>query len=177
MIDHKVVTVNNIDIANSLPFTLIAGPCVVESEDHALKTAKTISDVSNKLGINFIYKSSFDKANRSSISSNRGLGMNEGLRILESVKKNLNINIITDVHEKEQCKEVKSVVDILQIPAFLCRQTDLLQEAAYTKKAVMVKKGQFLAPWEMTNVIKKLEVAGCEKLYYVKEEHRLATII
>ena len=117
-----------------------------------------------ELEINFIYKSSFDKANRTSIASSRGIGIEEGLKILASIKKELDMSIITDVHEKEQCQEVASVVDILQIPAFLCRQTDLLNKAAHTGKAVMVKKGQFLAPWEMSNIVNKLNKAGCNKI-------------
>ncbi len=161
---NKSVIIKDKEINNNNPFTLIAGPCVIESSDHAISMATKIKAICDELSIKFIYKSSFDKANRSSISSNRGVGMKEGLKIFELLKNRLDLEIITDVHEKSQCLEVMSVVDILQIPAFLCRQTDLLQEAAKTGRVVMVKKGQFLAPWEMNNIVKKLEVAGCSKI-------------
>ena len=161
---NKSVVINNLEVNNSKPFILIAGPCAIESKAHAYDIASIIKDICLELKIDFIYKSSFDKANRTSISSSRGVGIGEGLKILESLKKDLKINVITDVHEKEQCEEVSSVVDVLQIPAFLCRQTDLLNKAAYTGKAVMVKKGQFLAPWEMSNIVQKLESAGCDKI-------------
>ena len=164
MIDHKVVTVDDIDIGNSLPFTLIAGPCVVESEDHALKTAKTISDISNKLGINFVYKSSFDKANRTSMNSERGLGLEKSMEIFKEIKKVIGCPIISDVHEINQIELLSEYIDIIQIPAFLCRQTDLLIEAAQTNKPIMVKKGQFLAPWDMKNVIDKLSENGDGKI-------------
>ena len=162
--NNKSVNINNLEVNNLRPFILIAGPCAIESKTHAFDMAAKIKDICLDLNIDFIYKSSFDKANRTSISSSRGIGIEEGLKVLEAIKKDLNINIITDVHEKEQCQEVASVVDVLQIPAFLCRQTDLLNKAAYTDKAVMVKKGQFLAPWEMSNVVSKLEKAGCNKI-------------
>ena len=162
--DNKSVKINNFEINNLNPFILIAGPCAIESKDHAVDMASKIKEICIELEINFIYKSSFDKANRTSITSSRGVGMEEGLKILSSIKKELDISIITDVHEKEQCQEVASVVDILQIPAFLCRQTDLLNKAAHTGKAVMVKKGQFLAPWEMSNIVNKLNKAGCNKI-------------
>ena len=161
---NKNLVLNNIEIANDKPFILIAGPCVVESKDHALEMATKIKGICEELNISFIYKSSFDKANRTSIDSNRGIGLKDTLKIFEYLKKHLKVNIITDVHEKEQCNEIAKIVDILQIPAFLCRQTDLLIAAAKTNKAVMVKKGQFLAPWEMTNIIKKLTVAGANKI-------------
>jgi len=161
---NKNLVLNNIEIANDKPFILIAGPCVVESKDHALEMATKIKCICEELNISFIYKSSFDKANRTSIDSNRGIGLKDTLKIFEYLKKHLKVNIITDVHEKEQCNEIAKIVDILQIPAFLCRQTDLLIAAAKTNKAVMVKKGQFLAPWEMTNIIKKLTVAGANKI-------------
>ena len=164
MIDHKVVSLDGIDIANSLPFTLIAGPCVVESEDHALKTAKTISDISNKLGINFVYKSSFDKANRTSMNSERGLGLEKSKEIFKEIKKVIGCPIISDVHEINQIELLSEYIDIIQIPAFLCRQTDLLIEAAQTNKPIMVKKGQFLAPWDMKNVIDKLSENGDGKI-------------
>ena len=161
---NKTVFLNNLEINNKKPFILIAGPCAIESREHAIEMASMIKEICVELNINFIYKSSFDKANRTSIDSNRGIGMEEGLKIFEYLKHKLNISIITDVHEKVQCKEVADIVDVLQIPAFLCRQTDLLTEAAYTGKAVMVKKGQFLAPWEMSNIVNKLEKAGSKKI-------------
>jgi len=166
MLNKKIknLVLNNLEISNDKPFILIAGPCVVESKDHALEMATKIKSICEELNINFIYKSSFDKANRTSINSNRGIGLKNTLKIFEYLKKNLKINIITDVHEKEQCNEIAEIVDILQIPAFLCRQTDLLIAAAKTNKAVMVKKGQFLAPWEMSNIIKKLTVAGAKNI-------------
>ncbi len=162
--NNKSVKIKNFEINNLNPFILIAGPCAIESKDHAFDMAAKIKEICLQLEINFIYKSSFDKANRTSIASSRGIGIEEGLKILASIKKELDISIITDVHEKEQCQEVASVVDILQIPAFLCRQTDLLTKAALTGKAVMVKKGQFLAPWEMSNIVNKLNKAGCNKI-------------
>ena len=166
MLNKKIknLVLNNIEIANNKPFVLIAGPCVVESKDHALEMATKIKSICEELNISFIYKSSFDKANRTSIDSNRGIGLKDTLKIFEYLKKHLKVTIITDVHEKEQCNEIAKIVDILQIPAFLCRQTDLLIAAAKTNKAVMVKKGQFLAPWEMTNIIKKLTVAGASNI-------------
>ena len=161
---NKSVKIKDFEINNVNPFILIAGPCAIESKDHAFDMASKIKEICIELEINFIYKSSFDKANRTSIASSRGVGMEEGLKILSSIKKELDISIITDVHEKEQCQEVASVVDILQIPAFLCRQTDLLNKAAHTGKAVMVKKGQFLAPWEMANVAEKIASTGNKKI-------------
>ncbi len=161
---NKSVFLNDKEFNNNKAFTLIAGPCVIENIDHALKMATDIKTICDELNIKFIYKSSFDKANRSSISSNRGVGIKEGLKVFKYLKSHLGVDIITDVHEKSHCNEVMKVVDILQIPAFLCRQTDLLQEAAKTGKIVMVKKGQFLAPWEMDNIVKKLEAAGCSKI-------------
>ncbi|MBP7189933.1 MAG: 3-deoxy-8-phosphooctulonate synthase [Rickettsiaceae bacterium] len=156
----NIVKVRNVEIANHLPFALIAGPCQIESLDHALFTAKTINDITKRLGIGFIYKSSFDKANRTSANSARGVGIEEGLRILEKVKNEIDCPVITDVHNESQCATVAEVVDILQIPAFLCRQTDLLKSAAMTGKAINVKKGQFLAPWDMKNVHVKLQHFG-----------------
>ena len=141
-----------------IPF--IGGPCVIESRDHILKMAEEILKVTDKLDIPFIFKSSFDKANRTSIESFRGNGMDEGLKILEEVKSSFNIPVLTDIHHPEQAAIVSDVVDVLQIPAFLCRQTDLLTAAAKTGKIINVKKGQFLAPWDMANVIKKIEDSG-----------------
>jgi len=166
MLNKKIknLVLNDLEIANNKPFMLIAGPCVVESKDHALEIASKIKSICENLNIGFIYKSSFDKANRTSIDSNRGIGLKDTLKIFEYLKKHLKVNIITDVHEKEQCNEIAEIVDVIQIPAFLCRQTDLLIAAAKTNKAVMVKKGQFLAPWEMSNIIKKLTVAGAKNI-------------
>ena len=142
---------------------LIAGPCVIESSDHALKMANAIQDISDRVGLPVVYKSSFDKANRTSISSFRGLGMDEGLAILNKVKSETGIPILTDIHEPSQAVAAGEVADVLQIPAFLCRQTDLLIAAAKTGKPVNVKKGQFLAPWDMKNVVDKLSQSGCKK--------------
>ncbi len=145
-------------------FFLIAGPCVIESEAHALKMAEAIAAVAAKLDIPYVFKASYDKANRSSISSFRGLGMEEGLRVLAKVKAELGLPVLTDIHESHQVATVAEVADVLQIPAFLCRQTDLLVAAAQSGRIVNVKKGQFLAPWEMRNVVNKLEAAGGREL-------------
>ena len=150
------VTVNNISIANNLPFTLVAGPCQIETLDHALFISEGIKKITDKLNIPFIYKSSFDKANRTSAKAQRGTGIDKGLEILAKVKSEIGCPILTDVHNESQCRPVGEAVDILQIPAFLCRQTDLLKAAAETGKIVKVKKGQFLAPWDMKNVYDKL---------------------
>ena len=141
-------------------FKLIAGPCVIESEENVMLVAKKIKEITDKLDIPFVFKSSFDKANRTSINSFRGPGLEEGLRILNKVKTELNLKVTTDIHEPYQAEEVAKVVDIIQIPAFLCRQTDLLVSAAKTGKTVNVKKAQFLAPWDMKNVVGKLEESG-----------------
>lgn len=141
-------------------FRLFAGPCVIESEEMTLEIAKKIKDITNELGIEFVFKASFDKANRTSVYSYRGPGMEEGLRILRKVKETYNLKIITDIHEPYQAEPVAKVADIIQIPAFLCRQTDLLIAAAKTNKEINVKKAQFLAPWDMKNVVKKLEESG-----------------
>ena len=141
-------------------FKLIAGPCVIESEENVMLVAKKIKEITDKLDIPFVFKSSFDKANRTSINSFRGPGLEEGLRILNKVKRELNLKVTTDIHEPYQAEEVAKVVDIIQIPAFLCRQTDLLVAAAKTGKTVNVKKAQFLAPWDMKNVVGKLEESG-----------------
>lgn len=141
-------------------FKLIAGPCVIESEENVMLVAKKIKEITDELDIPFVFKSSFDKANRTSINSFRGPGLEEGLRILNKVKTELNLNVTTDIHEPYQAEEVAKVVDIIQIPAFLCRQTDLLVAAAKTGKTVNVKKAQFLAPWDMKNVVGKIEESG-----------------
>ena len=146
------------------PFFLIAGPCVIESEALALSTASDLKQITTELGIPFIYKSSFDKANRSSASSFRGPGMEEGLRILQKVKDELQVPVLTDVHEDTPLDEVASVVDVLQTPAFLCRQTNFIQNVARAGKPVNIKKGQFLAPWDMKNVVDKARAAGNEQI-------------
>jgi 2-dehydro-3-deoxyphosphooctonate aldolase (KDO 8-P synthase) len=149
-----------VGFGTDLPLAYILGPCVIESRDHALKTARFLAELGERRGIPLIYKSSFDKANRTSASSFRGIGVDEALRIFEAVKAETGLAVTTDVHEREQCAAVAEVVDILQIPAFLSRQTDLLVAAAETGRVVNVKKGQFLAPWDMKNVAKKLDSAG-----------------
>ena len=154
----KKIDLNNFSISNEDPMCLIAGPCVIESKDHAIKMAELIYNICNDLKINFIFKSSFDKANRSSLKSNRGLGLEKSLEIFQEIKDRFNCPITTDVHNEEQCKKLgnSNIVDILQIPAFLSRQTDLLIAAAKTKKIINVKKGQFLSPHDMSNIIDKI---------------------
>ena len=152
-----VVKIGKNNVANDLPLTLIAGPCLIESKEHAVDMAGKINEICSLLNINFIFKSSFDKANRTSIKSARGIGLNKSLSIFSEIKKKIKCSITTDVHESDQCSKVSKVVDLLQIPAFLCRQTDLLVAAAKTKKPVNVKKGQFLSPSEITNVINKIK--------------------
>lgn len=151
-------------IGKGHPLVIFSGPCVIESEDLALFTAETLKNLCDKLGINLVYKSSYDKANRSSFSSFRGPGLEEGLRILEKVKKTFDLPIITDVHSPEEAISAASVCDVLQIPAFLCRQTDLITAAASTQAIINVKKGQFMAPWDMENVVQKIRSAGNEKI-------------
>ena len=156
----KVRIGNKFDIGGTERFTLIAGPCVIESEELVMEVAGKLKEITDRLGINFVFKSSFDKANRSSIHGYRGPGIEEGLRILKKVKDTYNVPVVTDVHEAWQCAKVAEVVDIIQIPAFLCRQTDLLIAAAETGLPENVKKGQFLAPWDMKNVVTKMEESG-----------------
>ena len=156
----KHVSIGNVTVGNDLPFMLIAGPCQMESREHALDVAGKLSELTKKLGIGFIYKTSFDKANRTSSKAARGLGLEKSLPVFEAVKKAYGCPVLTDVHSEIQCVEVYSVVDVLQIPAFLCRQTDLLIAAAKTGCVVNVKKGQFLAPWDMKNVADKIAEAG-----------------
>ena len=146
------------------PHFLIAGPCVIENEKVVLDTATKLAAITRELGIPYIFKSSYDKANRSSITSFRGLGMKEGLAILKKVKEDIGVPVLTDIHNMHEVPLVAEIVDVLQIPAFLCRQTDLLVEAAKTGRVVNVKKGQFLSPWEMGNVVKKLEESGTKKI-------------
>lgn len=156
----KEIKVGKIKLGGKNPIALIAGPCVIESEKSALRHAKAIKKISDKYNIPFIFKSSYDKANRSSIKSFRGPGLNKGLATLKKVKTLLKVPVISDVHTPEEVKKASSVLDMIQIPAFLSRQTDLLLAAAKTKKPVNVKKGQFLSPWDAKNIIKKLEHAG-----------------
>lgn len=163
----KDVPVQNFLIGDKQPLAVMSGPCVIESEAHALETADFLKDLFGELNINFIYKSSYDKANRSSYSSFRGPGLKEGLRILEKVKSTFNVPVVTDVHTVEEAKEAGKICDIVQIPAFLCRQTDLIFAAAETGAVVSVKKGQFMAPWDMENVVKKIESAHNNKIILV----------
>ncbi|MGH6747858.1 MAG: 3-deoxy-8-phosphooctulonate synthase [Methyloceanibacter sp.] len=157
---NERVSAGPVSFAQAAPFALIAGPCVLESRAHALETAGALKAIATRLGIGLVYKSSFDKANRTSAASARGMGLAEALPIFAEVRETIGLPIITDVHEPEQCAPVAEAVDILQIPAFLCRQTDLLLAAAATGKPVNVKKGQFLAPWDMKNVVAKVVGAG-----------------
>jgi len=157
---NPVVTVGKTQFGNSLPLALIAGPCALESRAHAFDIAATLKEIAARLGIGFVYKTSFDKANRTSAHSARGLGLDKALAIFAELREQLGVPVLTDVHEPDQCEPVAEVVDILQIPAFLCRQTDLLVAAAKTGRVVNVKKGQFLAPWDMANVVEKVTGAG-----------------
>jgi 2-dehydro-3-deoxyphosphooctonate aldolase (KDO 8-P synthase) len=156
----RTVRIGAIAIANHLPFTLIAGPCQIESRGHALEVAAALRELQVLTGVPVIYKSSFDKANRTSASAARGIGMHEGLAILAEVRERTGLPVLTDVHTAEQCAPAAEAVDVLQIPAFLCRQTDLLLAAGATGCAINVKKGQFLAPWDMTNVASKIASTG-----------------
>ncbi|MCM8795639.1 MAG: 3-deoxy-8-phosphooctulonate synthase [Candidatus Omnitrophica bacterium] len=158
------VKVGSIIIGNNNPLVLIAGPCVIESERLCLETAQRIKEITDQLKIPFIFKSSFDKANRMSLDSFRGPGIKRGLKILAKVKKKLKIPILSDIHCREEIKEAAEVLDIIQIPAFLCRQTDIVVAAGKTKKVVNIKKGQFLAPWDILNIIKKVESTGNKKI-------------
>ena len=162
--ENKIVNCNGIKISNKNKISLIAGPCQLESEQHAMDMAGNIKNIISKFNIGFIYKTSFDKANRTSLSSKRGIGIEKSLPIFDKIKKELGIPVLTDIHNEEHCSIVSSHVDVLQIPAFLCRQTDLLIAAAKTKKIINVKKGQFLAPWDMINVTKKISDSGNENI-------------
>ena len=159
MNNHKVKCAN-FEISNDKAFTLIAGPCQLENEVHAIKVSTELKKITSELGINLIYKTSFDKANRTSLKGKRGMGLEKSLPIFDKIRKEIGLPVLTDVHTAEQCSILKDHVDVLQIPAFLCRQTDLLIAAAKTGKIINVKKGQFLAPWDMANVIKKIEDSG-----------------
>ena len=154
------VKCGKLTISNNNPFTLIAGPCQLENENHAIDVAKKLKEITDKLSIGLIYKTSFDKANRTSLKGKRGAGLEKSLPIFDKIRKDLGIPVLTDIHNVEQCALVSKHVDVLQIPAFLCRQTDLLIAAAKTGKVINVKKGQFLAPWDMVNVTKKISDSG-----------------
>ena len=156
--------IGKLEIGQDRPFTLIAGPCQIESRDHAVEMADALSTVCRELDIGLIYKSSYDKANRSSVNAARGVGMEMGLDILASIRERFDVPVLTDVHAAEQCAVAAEAVDVLQIPAFLCRQTDLLLAAGETGRAINVKKGQFLAPWDMANVAAKLASTGNERI-------------
>jgi len=160
----KTVTVGNVSISNDTSYTLIAGPCQIESLDHSLMLAEKIATAAEAAGISFIFKASYDKANRTSLSGKRGLGMDEGLKILAAVKEQFRCPVLTDVHEQWHCATAAEVVDVLQIPAFLSRQTDLLLAAGETGAAINVKKGQFMAPWDMRNVAAKIASTGNERI-------------
>ena len=157
---NTVVKAGNVTFSNTAPFALIAGPCQMESCDHAFMMAGKLKEICAKLGIGLVYKSSFDKANRTSLSGKRGMGLEKSLTIFADIRKELGLPVITDVHEISQCRELAPIIDILQIPAFLSRQTDLLVAAAQTGCVVNVKKGQFLAPWDMRNVVQKIVASG-----------------
>ena len=156
----SVVSIGSLNCGNDLPFTLIAGPCAMESADHAVFMADALVEITKRLGIGLVFKASFDKANRTSASGRRGIGLDKAMQIFADIKAKHSVPVITDIHERAQCKPVAQIVDVLQIPAFLCRQTDLLIEAAQTGRVINVKKGQFLAPWDMKNVVDKITGAG-----------------
>jgi 2-dehydro-3-deoxyphosphooctonate aldolase (KDO 8-P synthase) len=160
MPSQRVITIGRLSIGNELPITLIAGPCAIESRAHGLEISHALVEIAGRLRLNLIYKSSFDKSNRTSLVSARGLGMREGLAVLAEIRETLGCPVLTDVHAPEQCAPAAEAVDVLQIPAFLCRQTDLLIAAARTGRPINVKKGQFLAPWDMINVADKLVRSG-----------------
>lgn len=160
----KVIKVDQLEIANNRPLTIIAGPCQMESKDHAFEMCGALKQLAHNMGVQFIYKTSYDKANRTSLSGKRGLGIDKGLQVFEELRDHFGVPVITDVHTEEQCKLAAQVVDVLQIPAFLCRQTDLLVAAAKTGKAINIKKGQFLAPWDMKNVANKVAESGNENI-------------
>ena len=160
MTQPRHVTIGDIEISNDLPLVMIAGPCVMESRDHALDMSSRLAEMARGLGVGLVYKTSYDKANRTSATGERGVGLDDALSVFADIKKETGLPVLTDVHEPDHCARVAEAVDVLQIPAFLCRQTDLLVAAAKTGKAINVKKGQFLAPWDMANVVAKIEAAG-----------------
>lgn len=160
----KTVSIGSLTVSNDAPLTIIAGPCQLESADHAMMIAARMQAICAAAGAQYIFKASYDKANRTSVAGQRGLGMDEGLRVLQKVKETLGLPVLTDVHTEAQCAPVAEVCDVLQIPAFLCRQTDLLLAAGQTGAVINVKKGQFLAPWDMPNVIAKIESTGNSRI-------------
>lgn len=162
--EQKKIKIGNFEISNELPIAIIAGPCQIESKQHAIDIAGKMVEITNELGVNYIFKASFDKANRTSINSPRGVGIDEGMKTFAEIKKLYGCPILTDIHEREQCAIAAEYVDILQIPAFLCRQTDLVVAAAKTGKIVNIKKGQFLAPWDMKHLIMKSVESGNDKV-------------
>lgn len=164
----KSVKIGRYEIGGKNPLTVMCGPCVIESRSHTLEMADALKSIFDSLGLNLVFKSSYDKANRSSYHSFRGPGITEGLDILAEVKEKYKVPVVSDVHSPEEAAEAAKVLDVLQIPAFLCRQTDLVQAAAETKKVINVKKGQFLAPWDMINVVKKIESAGNDQIILVE---------
>ena len=161
---QKIIDLKDIKIGNELPMTLIAGPCQLETEEHAVMIASTLKKICGEEKINFVFKASFDKANRTSVNGTRGVGLSKGLQILSAVKEKIGCTILTDIHNADQCKEVSDIVDILQIPAFLCRQTDIILAASKTRKVINIKKGQFLAPWDMEKVLEKALSTGNQKI-------------
>ena len=160
MTEQHHVSIADLTLGNDMPLTLIAGPCVMESRDHALETAHAIKEIADRVGVGLIYKTSYDKANRTSLDGARGVGMKSALAVFAEIRETFGLPVLTDVHAPDQCGPVAEVVDVLQIPAFLCRQTDLLMAAAATGRAINVKKGQFLAPWDMANVVEKIRRSG-----------------
>src|SRR5262247_2370559 len=157
---NATVSIGDVTFANDRPLAVFAGPCQMESRAHALETATALKEIADRLGLGLVYKTSFDKANRTSLHAKRGLGLDAALRVFAEIRERVGLAVVTDVHEAQQCARVAEVVDVLQIPAFLCRQTDLLVAAANTGRAVKVKKGQFLAPWDMANVVAKITASG-----------------
>ncbi len=160
MTEPRHIAIGDIEVGNDLPLTLIAGPCVMESRDHALDMSGALAQMAKKLGIGLIYKTSYDKANRTSGATERGVGLDEALPVFADIRKETGVAVLTDVHQPDHCAPAAEAVDVLQIPAFLCRQTDLLAAAGKTGKPINVKKGPFLAPWDMANVVKKIEDTG-----------------
>ena len=161
---QKIIDLKDIKIGNELPLTLIAGPCQLETEEHAVMIASNLAKICYEEKINFVFKGSFDKANRTSVNGTRGVGLSRGLQILSAVKEKIGCAVLTDIHNPEQCREVSDIVDILQIPAFLCRQTDIILAASKTNKVINIKKGQFLAPWDMEKVLEKALSTGNQKI-------------
>ena len=161
---QKIIDLKDMKIGNELPMTLIAGPCQLETEEHAVVIASTLQKICAEEKINFVFKASFDKANRTSVNGTRGVGLSKGLQILSAVKEKIGCTILTDIHNADQCNEVSDIVDILQIPAFLCRQTDIILAASKTNKVINIKKGQFLAPWDMEKVLEKALSTGNQKI-------------